>query len=157
MFASMLLWWLSDKESICQCRRLQEMLVQLLGWEDPLEKEMAAYSSILTWEVPWTEERGSLQSVLSQTVRYNWSDLTCMQTKGKRLHKSPNIYNDLIQVKFWTSMHGSNLFVSDGCKYHCYVLFPELSSISHQWDNGNLGEKKSLTFHSAPLSQNWLL
>ena len=47
------------------------MWVRSLGGEDPLEKEMAAYSSILTWEVPWTEERGSLQSVLSQTVRYN--------------------------------------------------------------------------------------
>ena len=31
------------------------------GWEDPLEKEIAAYSGILTWEIPWTEEPGRLQ------------------------------------------------------------------------------------------------
>ena len=37
----------------------QETLVQSLGWEDPLEKEMATHSSILVWEIPWTEEPGS--------------------------------------------------------------------------------------------------
>ena len=36
------------------------MGVPLLGWDDPLEKEMATYSSILTWEIPWTEEPGGL-------------------------------------------------------------------------------------------------
>ena len=35
---------------------MQEMRVRSLGWEDPLEKEMATHSSILTWEIPWTEE-----------------------------------------------------------------------------------------------------
>ena len=37
-----------------------------LGWEDPLEKEMATHSSILTWRIPWTEEPGGLQSMGSQ-------------------------------------------------------------------------------------------
>ena len=41
---------------------MQEMLVQSLGWEDPLKKEMATQSSILAWEIPWTEEAGGLQS-----------------------------------------------------------------------------------------------
>ena len=41
---------------------IQEMWVQSLGWKDPLEKEMATYSSILAWEIPWTEEPGGLQS-----------------------------------------------------------------------------------------------
>ena len=36
--------------------------VQLLGWEDPLEKDMATHSSILAWKIPWTEESGRLQS-----------------------------------------------------------------------------------------------
>ena len=38
----------------------QEMWVRSLGQEDPLEKEMAAHSSILDWEIPWTEEPGRL-------------------------------------------------------------------------------------------------
>ena len=41
----------------------QEMQVQSLGWEDPLEKEMATHSSILAWRIPWTEEPGGLQSL----------------------------------------------------------------------------------------------
>ena len=42
-------------------------LVQSLGWEDPLEKEMATHSSILVWRIPWTEEPGGLQSTGSQS------------------------------------------------------------------------------------------
>ena len=37
---------------------MQEIGVQFLGWEDPLEEEMAIYFSILAWEIPWTEEPG---------------------------------------------------------------------------------------------------
>ena len=35
---------------------MQETWIRTLGWEDPLEKEMATYSSILAWRIPWTEE-----------------------------------------------------------------------------------------------------
>ena len=41
-----------------------------LGWEDPLEEEMAAHSSILAWGIPWTEEPGRLQSTGLQRVRH---------------------------------------------------------------------------------------
>ena len=41
---------------------MQETQVWSLGWEDPLEKEMAIHSSILAWDIPWTEEPGRLQS-----------------------------------------------------------------------------------------------
>ena len=44
----------------------QEVWVQCLGGEDPLEKEMATHSSILVWEIPWTEEPGELQSTGSK-------------------------------------------------------------------------------------------
>ena len=43
----------------------------ILGWEDPLEKEMAAHSSILLWKIPWTEEPSRLQSMGSQRVGHN--------------------------------------------------------------------------------------
>ena len=45
---------------------IQETRAQPLGWEDPLEKEMATYSSILAWRIPWTEEPGRPQSMGSQ-------------------------------------------------------------------------------------------
>ena len=39
---------------------MQETQIQSLGWDDPLEKEMATYSSILAWRSPWTEEHDHL-------------------------------------------------------------------------------------------------
>jgi hypothetical protein len=47
---------------------MQETLVRSLGWEDPLEKEMATHSSILAWKISRTEEPGGLQSMGSQRV-----------------------------------------------------------------------------------------
>ena len=61
-------------------QELQESHVQSLGWEDPLEEEMATHSSILAWETPWTEEPGGLQSVGWQRVRHD------LETKQQQLH-----------------------------------------------------------------------
>ena len=49
----------------------KETLVQSLGWEDPLEKEIATRSSILALEITWTEEPGRLQSMGLQRVRHD--------------------------------------------------------------------------------------
>ena len=48
-----------------------ETRVRSLGWEDPLEKEMATHSSILAWRIPWREGPGRLQSTGSQRVRHD--------------------------------------------------------------------------------------
>ena len=50
---------------------MRETLVQTLGWEDLLEKEMATHSSILAWKIPWMEEPGRLQSTGSQRVGHD--------------------------------------------------------------------------------------
>ena len=62
-------WWLRWSSVLLT---MQETWVRSLGWEDPLEKEMATPSSTLAWKVPWTEERGGLQSMGSQRVRNDW-------------------------------------------------------------------------------------
>ena len=49
----------------------QETWVLLLSQEDPLEKEMAIYSSILAWRIPWTEEPGKLESLRSQRIGHD--------------------------------------------------------------------------------------
>ena len=51
---------------------MQETRVGSLGWEDPLEDEMATHSSIFAWRKPWIEEPGGLQSMVL-------NDLSCMQ------------------------------------------------------------------------------
>ena len=50
---------------------IRETWVRSLGWEEPLEKEMATHSSTLAWKIPWTEERGRLRSMVSQRVGHN--------------------------------------------------------------------------------------
>ena len=50
---------------------MQETQAQSLDWEDPLEKEMATYSSILACRIPWTEKPGRLQSMGSQRVGHD--------------------------------------------------------------------------------------
>ena len=48
-----------------------ESWVRSLGWEDPLEKEMATHSSILSWRIPWTEEPSRLQSEGLQRIGHD--------------------------------------------------------------------------------------
>ena len=48
-----------------------ETWVRSLGWEDPLEKEMATHSSTLAWKIPWTEKPGRLHSMGSQRVGHD--------------------------------------------------------------------------------------
>ena len=56
--------WTSLMAQTVKCLpTMRETWVQSLGWEDPLEKEMATHSSILAWKIPWTEELGRLQSM----------------------------------------------------------------------------------------------
>ena len=50
---------------------MQEVWVQSLSQEDPLEKGMVTHSSVLAWKFPWTEEPGRLQSMESQRVRHS--------------------------------------------------------------------------------------
>ena len=50
---------------------MQETWVQSLGREDPLEKEMAIYSSTIAWKIPWTEEPGRLRSMGTQRVGHD--------------------------------------------------------------------------------------
>ena len=64
-------WVYNVGQMVKNLPRRQETRVRSLGQEDPLEKEMAAHSSIFAWEIPWTEEPGGLQSMGSQRVRHN--------------------------------------------------------------------------------------
>ena len=56
-------------QSVKNLPAVQETQFQSLGWEDPVEKEMATHSSILSWKISWTEEPGGLQFMGLQRVR----------------------------------------------------------------------------------------
>ena len=59
-------------------KHLPAMWVRSLGWEDPLEKEMATHSSILAWRILWMEGPGGLWSMESQRVGHDRGDLACV-------------------------------------------------------------------------------
>ena len=70
---------------------MQETWAQTLGWEDPLEKEMANHSSILAWKISWPLEPGGLQSMGSQRVGHDWVTNTLLIL---------NIYTSLLSLGF---------------------------------------------------------
>ena len=65
-------WASLTSQTVKNLLAVQETQAWYLGWDDPLEKGMATYSSILAWRIPWTEEPGGLQSMGSQTVEQDW-------------------------------------------------------------------------------------
>ena len=73
--------WLSGKESTCNAEA-QETQVRSLGWEDPLEEEMATHSSILAWRIPWT---GSLVGYGIKVAKSETrlSNLACTHTRAR--------------------------------------------------------------------------
>ena len=64
-------WAFLVVQSVKNLPAVWETWVQSLGWEDPLEKEMATHSSTLAWKIPWTEEPGGLQSMGAQRVEHD--------------------------------------------------------------------------------------
>ena len=63
--------WSLVAQTVKRLPAVSETRVRSLGWEDPLEKEVATHSSNLAWKVPWTEEPGGLQSMGSQRVGHD--------------------------------------------------------------------------------------
>ena len=71
VYLSICLWASLVAQMVKHLPAMQETWVRSLGWEDPLEKEMATHSSTLAWKIPRTEEPGSLQSMGLQRIEHN--------------------------------------------------------------------------------------
>ena len=81
-WASLMAQWWKKQKTLSAMLKTQEMRVRSLGWEDPLEKEMATHSSILTWKIPWTEEPSGLQSMRLPRVGHslsNWAHVRILE------------------------------------------------------------------------------
>ena len=89
------LWWGLVAQTLKRLPAMWETWVWSLGPEDPLEKEMATHSSILTWRIPWTEEPGGLQSTGSPRVRHDWE--TSLSLSGLWWGLSSIIVNSTIK------------------------------------------------------------
>ena len=76
-------------------QEMQETLIQSLSPEDPLQKGMATYSSILAWEIPWTEGFGRLQSMESQRAGHDWETEHACKRERKILFSSQVMWVEL--------------------------------------------------------------
>ena len=88
---------------------MRETQVQSLGWEDPLEKEMATHSSPLAWKIPWTEKPGRLQSMRSQS----WTRLSgfIFTDIGVKCHDSYTLVLNYLSVYLPSCLLCTNVIV----------------------------------------------
>ena len=92
---------------------MQEMLVPSLGWEDPLEKEMATHSSILAWEIPWTEDPDGLSVVTNHHHHHHHFANDWCQIWGKS--SPPLVITEMNQEGEGICIHLIYLSVSLSC------------------------------------------
>ena len=112
---------------------MQETQVRSLGWEDPLEKEMATHSSIPAWRIPWTEEPGGLQSTGSQRVRHDWATYITIYMKYHLQQKKILTFLKF-SFNFTYRIHCSfvKLTVIWSCIFICFLLTYSLFSIDYR-------------------------
>ena len=86
---------------------MRDTWVQSLGWENPLEKEMATHSSLLAWRIPWAEEPGGLQSTGSQRVGHDrTTSLSLSLWSGMEARRSSGfLIIILCFCKYWQHQH----------------------------------------------------
>ena len=83
--------------SACNVGDLGSTWVWSLGWEDPLEKEMATHSSTLAWKIPWMEDPGRLQPMGSQRVGHDWA--TSLSLSWLLMELIHNLKNKCLQFQ----------------------------------------------------------
>ena len=115
----------------------QEMQVQSLGWEGPLEEEMATHSSVLAWKVPWIEEPGRLQPIGSQRVRQDWAYTA--------QHKSPQAKHFLSSCPSISRSQCSQDLIPRLPQAQTLVVLPEGQCSEGSWIGENLFTVSFLT------------
>ena len=116
----------------------QEMWVQSLGQEDPLEKEMATHSSIFAWRIPWTEEPCGLPFMGSQRVVHDWAAKTTIVftlisfiLEQFRTQKNKERCNLLYLLNFPKTDNGFFLVMLYGLSFFMLLMwFPDPSYFS---------------------------
>ena len=94
LIMSLIFVWLSSlvAQTVKRLSAMQETWVWSLGWEDALEKEMAAHSRTLAWKISWTEEPGRLLSMWLQRVRHDWATSFSLSFSSSYMFKNHMLY-----------------------------------------------------------------
>ena len=130
--------WLA--QTVKHLPAVRKTWVQSLGWEDPLEKEMATHSSTLAWKVPWTEEPGGLQPMGSQRVGHHWMS-------SLSLFMAHMVKNLPAVQETWIPSLGREDPLEKGMASHSSIL---------AWRISQTEEPAGATVHGLKKSQTWL-
>ena len=101
-----------------------ETQVWSLGWEDPLEKEMAIHSSIFAWKIPWRKEPGSLQSTGSQRVGHDWATSLSLSSMFQFFNINGHFQENI--KTYWTEQSTIKI-------YHSVFCISSVQSLNHVW------------------------
>ena len=104
---------------------MRETLVRSLGWEDPLEKEMATHSSILAWKIPWTEELGWLLSMGSKRVGHDWATSLSL-SRSLLVHEKTDVQT-FLETTLETKDNVDFLYISDELRF--WLLGPKSKGV----------------------------
>ena len=88
-------------------QEMQETRVRSLGWQDPMEEEMATHSSILAWKIPWTEKPSKLQSMGSQRVGHDRACTHARSSNNTSEYITKTIESRILKWYMYTSVHSS--------------------------------------------------
>ena len=102
-----------------------ETQVWSLGWEDPLEKEMATHSSILAWKIPRTEELGWLLSMGSQRVGHDWA-ISLSLWRSLLVHEKTDVQT-FLETTLETKDNVDFLYISDELSF--WLLGPKSEGV----------------------------
>ena len=134
---------------------MRETWVRSLGWEDPLEKEMANHSSTLAWKIPWTEKPGRLQSTGLKRVGHDWATSLSLSfhslsqgfsggTSGKettcqcRRQKRCRFYPWVGKIPWRSAWQPISVFLSGESSWTEEpggLQFTESQRVGHDWSN----------------------
>ena len=142
---------------------IQEVWVWFLGWEDPLEKEMATHSSIRAWRIPRTEEPGGLQSMGSQWVGHDlatkppppqrWFKKLCKEDESLEEHGAwPSKVTSWEDHQNWSFYNigevAEELCVNHSTVIWCLKQIGKVEKLSKGVHHGLIKNHKKLSFWS---------
>ena len=88
-------------QAVKRLSTMWETWVRALGWEDPLEKQMAIYCSTIAWKIPWSEEPGRLQSMGSQRVGHDYATSLWAFLVAQRVKHLPTMRETWVRSLGW--------------------------------------------------------
>ena len=115
-------WWLSSKESACQCRRRRfKPWVRRIPWQ----KKMATHSSICAWEIPWTKEPGGLEFMVSQIVRHDLvtKQRTSRKSSRQRHHGGCKFFSTFSALSFFSISPQAQTYLSQLSHPHSTLIW----------------------------------